>query len=121
MTNFGLILVIFCCFGLFLVIFGYFELFLDIFGYFELFLVIFEPIKTKTAAEIAERMWKFISMWGPPKVIFSDQGTEFNNQLLNALMKTVGVERRISSGYHPRTSGLVERFNHCFVEALKGD
>ena len=58
-------------------------------------------------------------MWGPPKVILSDQGTEFNNQLLNSLMKTVGVERRISSGYHPRTSGLVERFNHCFVEALR--
>ena len=36
------------------------------------------PIKSKTAEEISMKLWHYISEFGPPKIILSDQGTEFN-------------------------------------------
>ena len=35
------------------------------------------PIKTKSATEIGAELFKFISIFGPPKEILSDQGKEF--------------------------------------------
>ena len=77
------------------------------------------PIKSKTAEEIAEKLLVYISLFGPPKTILSDQGTEFNNAVVDRLIKATGVEKRITSAYHPRTNGLTERFNYTFVEALR--
>ena len=77
------------------------------------------PIKSKTAEEIAEKLLVYISLFGPPKTILSDQGTEFNNAVVDKLVKATGVERRITSAYHPRTNGQTERFNYTFVEALR--
>ena len=70
------------------------------------------PIKSKTAEEIAEKLLVYISLFGPPKTILSDQGTEFNNAVVDKLVKATGVERRITSAYHPRTNGQTERFNY---------
>ena len=77
------------------------------------------PIKSKTADEIAEKLLVYISLFGPPKTILSDQGTEFNNAVVAKLVKATGVERRITSAYHPRTNGQTERFNYTFIEALR--
>ena len=77
------------------------------------------PIKSKSALEIADKLLLYISIFGPPKIILSDQGTEFNNSIVGNLLKHTGVEHKVTSGYHPRTNGMVERFNHVFVEALR--
>jgi hypothetical protein len=67
------------------------------------------PIKSKSAIEIAERLFEYIAMFGPPKEILSDQGTEFNNQLVRALLTGAWAKHRVTSAYHPRTNGLTER------------
>lgn len=77
------------------------------------------PIKSKTAEEIADRLLVYISLFGPPKIILSDQGVEFNNTLVKNILTHSGVEHKVTSGYHPRTNGMVERLNHVFVEALR--
>ena len=77
------------------------------------------PLKSKTAEEIAKHLWSYISLFGPPKEILSDQGREFVNGVIDALLKKTGVERRVTSPYHPRTNGLTERFNRTLVEALR--
>ena len=66
------------------------------------------PLKSKTAEEIAKHLWKFISIFGPPKEILSDQGREFVNQVIDELLKRTGIERRVTSPYHPRTNGLTK-------------
>ncbi len=43
------------------------------------------PIRTKTAQEIAEKLFTYISLFGPPKIILSDQGTEFLNKTFKVL------------------------------------
>ena len=77
------------------------------------------PLKTKSAEEIAKHLWSYISLFGPPKEILSDQGREFINQVVDVLLQRTGVDRRVTSAYHPRTNGLTERFNKTLVEALR--
>ena len=78
-----------------------------------------KTIKTKSAAEIAPLIWEYICLFGPPKEILSDQGKEFNNSLIDLLVKYVGAEHKITSAYHPRTNGQTERFNATLVKALR--
>ena len=77
------------------------------------------PIKSKTAEDVAEILWIYISIYGPPKVLLSDQGTEFCNATIRQLTLVCGIDHRITSPYHPNTNGLVERFNQTLVKALK--
>jgi hypothetical protein len=63
------------------------------------------PIKSKTALEVAEKLWKYITLFGPPKTILSDQGTEFNNEVVDKLLAVTRIERRVTSAYHQRTNG----------------
>ena len=76
-------------------------------------------IKNKTAEEVAEILWIYISIYGPPKILFSDQGTEFCNCTIRQLTLVCGIDHRITSPYHPNTNGLVERFNQTLIRALK--
>jgi hypothetical protein len=78
-----------------------------------------KPIKSKRAEEIAAILWEYISIFGPPKGILSDQGNEFNNQLMSMITKNIGVEHRVTSAYNPRTNGQTERFNQTLVTALR--
>ena len=55
---------------------------------------------------------------GVPRVVLSDQGTEFNNSLNDNLAKLLGIERRLSTPYYPQTNGLDERFNQTLQGML---
>ena len=70
------------------------------------------PIRSKCADEIATHLFGFISFFGPPKILLSDQGKEFLNTIVDHLSKISGIERRVTSPYHPQTNGMTERFNH---------
>lgn len=76
-------------------------------------------IKSKTAIEISRHLFAYIALFGPPQEIISDQGPEFVNSVVQQLSNNLGVERRVTSPYHPRTNGLTERTNQSLVEALK--
>ena len=40
------------------------------------------------------------------------------NRVIQELFRLTGTEHRISSAYHPQTSGLTERFNQTVQTAL---
>lgn len=56
--------------------------------------------------------------YGCTKVVISDQGREFVNQVNKRLFTMTNTEHRISSAYHPQTNGLVERFNQTLQRSL---
>lgn len=76
------------------------------------------PIFTKTAEETARHLLEYIAIFGSPKEILSDQGTEFVNQVVEHLTRTLGIVHRVTSAYNPRTNGQTERFNKTLVEML---
>ncbi|MCA9761261.1 MAG: DDE-type integrase/transposase/recombinase, partial [Streptococcus sp.] len=78
-----------------------------------------EPIKSKEGLEIEHVLWKFVTIFGPPAIILSDQGKEFTNKRVNSMLKRIGTEHRVTSAYNPRTNGLTERMNQTLCESLR--
>ena len=77
------------------------------------------PIKSKEAIPIAKHLFHFISEYGPPKEILSDQGTEFCNNIIDTMIGLFGINHIITSPYHPNTNGLTERYNQQFIHDLR--
>jgi hypothetical protein len=76
------------------------------------------PIKSKCSAEIAEKLFEYISLFGPPNNWVSDQGREFMG-LCTKFSQIIGTEHRVTAAYNPRTNGLTERFNRTLCDALR--
>ena len=62
------------------------------------------PIKSKCSAEIAEILFEYISLFGPPNNWVSDQGREFMGLCTN-FSEIIGTEHRVTTAYNPRTNG----------------
>ena len=78
-----------------------------------------EPIQSKSASSVVEQLGRLVTTFGAPKVILSDQGPEFCNRIVEEWARSEHVEWKVTSAYHPRTNGLVERFNGTFMECLR--
>src|SRR3954452_16898477 len=48
---------------------------------------------------------------GMPRAITSDRGTNWTSTFWKTFCRLMGVEQRLSSGYHPQTDGGPERLN----------
>ncbi|GJX51126.1 reverse transcriptase domain-containing protein [Tanacetum coccineum] len=53
------------------------------------------------------------SRFGAPRAIISDRETHFCNDQFSKVMLKYGVTHRLSTAYHPQTSGQVEDFPDC--------
>ena len=71
--------------------------------------VFLRAIKTTSAECVAHSLWELFATFGLPKIIQSDNGPEFVNKIVAALVKLTGVEHRFISPYNPRADGKVER------------
>ena len=70
------------------------------------------PSKTQTALTTAKLLWNnFILHYGFPEKIISDQGRNFESELIGHLCQLAGVQKLRTSPYHPQTNGQCERFN----------
>ncbi|SAL96875.1 hypothetical protein [Absidia glauca] len=71
--------------------------------------VIIRPIPDKTAVTIANALIDVFCTFGFPKIIQSDNGSEFVNGTVGKLMATTRINHRVISAYHPRANGAAER------------
>jgi len=78
-----------------------------------------KPIKNKTDEDVLAVFKECVMLYGPPKIVLSDQGLEFNNKLMTAFVNMVGIEHKVTSAYHPRTNGQTEKSNYTLIEALR--
>ena len=77
------------------------------------------PLKDKTAIAIAKTLYREIfTRFGAPSSILTDQGREFNNELLSALCLSYGVKKLMATTKKSSTNGLVERFNRTLIGML---
>ncbi|GFT45271.1 retrovirus-related Pol polyprotein from transposon 412 [Trichonephila clavipes] len=60
----------------------------------------------------------WISRFGPPLRLTTDQGTQFEASLFNALSKFLGTEKRHTTPYHPAANSQVERFHRQLKVAI---
>ena len=75
--------------------------------------------RTQMAQTMAKTLWdKFIVHYGLPKKILTDQGCNFESQLVADLCELMGVRKIQTSPYHPQTNGQCERFNSTLINML---
>jgi transposase InsO family protein len=67
-------------------------------------------IKDKSAATVAKELFKVFCDFGFPKVIQSDNGTEFVNEVVQHLIKASKIDHRLVLPYNPRANGAAEAF-----------
>jgi len=80
--------------------------------------VMLYAIPNNYAETIAEKLWEMISIFGPPKIISSDNGAEFVNAIIKAFMKHEGISHRLITSWHPQASGKVERVNRTMRDTI---
>ncbi|CAF4388613.1 unnamed protein product [Rotaria sp. Silwood2] len=74
---------------------------------------------TNTAQDTARILFEeVILVHGPPDIVITDQGTHFNNELLQAFTNLIGCKHIFSTPYHPQTNGQTERWNSTFATQL---
>ena len=77
------------------------------------------PVPNKTALAVADAFFQhIICRFRMPSVIYSDQGQEFENNLMQELCLLCGAHKTRTTPYHPASDGLVERFNRTLVMML---
>lgn len=77
------------------------------------------PISNATAEESCECLVHFISVFGIPKVIVTDQGSNFTADLFKRTCEFLKIKQIWSSPYHPQTQGALERSHSTMKEYLK--
>ena len=82
--------------------------------------VILEPCDSMDAEAVSEIfIRKFYRQHGLPAIIASDRGRQFVNILWKRICKILGIERRLSTAYHPQTDGATERMNQTAETSLR--
>lgn len=70
------------------------------------------PLRTKANEGIWERMANdYVPRHGTPRILISDQGTEFRGAGWEQWLEQNGIEHRRTSGYNPQSNGKTERAN----------
>ena len=78
------------------------------------------PILDKSADTIVSTFInKYLPVHMYPRYILSDSGTEFKNNLMDQVLKQLGIERIFSAPYHPQSNGKLEVFHKYLKPTLK--
>ncbi|KAJ8348858.1 hypothetical protein SKAU_G00274470 [Synaphobranchus kaupii] len=76
-------------------------------------------IPDQSAATTAERLVEeMFTRFGAPAELHSDQGRNFESQLMAEVCKRLGVTKTRTTPLHPQSDGLVKRFNRTLATQL---
>lgn len=77
------------------------------------------PLKDQRATTVAQCIFEdYIKQHGVPEVIHTDQGRQFESDLIKHLCSQLGIEKTRTSPYHPQCDGMVERLNRTLKQQL---
>ncbi|KAK0139547.1 Transposon Ty3-I Gag-Pol polyprotein [Merluccius polli] len=78
------------------------------------------PCHDQSAKQVARQLWdRYFFIYGFPERIHSDQGANFESQLIRELLMISGVKKSRTTAYHPMGNGMVERFNRTLGSMIR--
>lgn len=70
------------------------------------------PFKKTSASTVAKAfLVGWVSRFGTPESLTTDQGSQFESQLFKALLQFQGTKRIRTAPYHPASNGMIERWH----------
>ncbi|GJS17574.1 reverse transcriptase domain-containing protein [Tanacetum coccineum] len=78
-----------------------------------------KALPTNDARVVVKFLKSLFARFGTPRAIINDRGTHFCNEQFAKVMLKYGVTHRLSTAYHPQTSGQVEVSNHGLKRILE--
>ncbi|GJV61261.1 reverse transcriptase domain-containing protein [Tanacetum coccineum] len=78
-----------------------------------------KALPTNDARVVVKFLKSFFARFGTPRAIISDRGTHFCNDKFDKVMSKYRVTHRLSTAYHPQTSGQVEVSNSGLKRILE--
>ena len=76
-------------------------------------------VTNRKAETVAQCLLDLIWKHGVPRRIIHDRAAEFLSNVLQETAQLIGIEQLPTSGGHPQTDGLVERFNRTLKQMLR--
>ena len=73
----------------------------------------------KTASRITAELIKLFCAYGPPQILHSDQGHNFESTIFTQVLDAFSVQKSRTTPYHPLRDGMVERFNRTLLQLLR--
>ena len=80
------------------------------FKYILVMLGICRCLPDKSAKTIVKHLIQVFSDFGYPRILQSDNGSEFKNVTVKLLTESTGIDHRLTTPYHPRANGSAERW-----------
>nr|GEW53586.1 reverse transcriptase domain-containing protein [Tanacetum cinerariifolium] len=78
-----------------------------------------KELSTNDARVVVKFLKSLFARFGTPRAIISDHGTHFSNEQFAKVMLKYRVTHRLSTAYHPQTSGQVEVSNRGLKRILE--
>ncbi len=74
----------------------------------------------KSKLSIAQFLYKnILCVYGPPEVFITDQGSEFNNDLVDGITHLTNLDHHCTHAYHPQANRLCEKMNGMMQNQIK--
>lgn len=78
------------------------------------------PLNCIDANSVAKAFIKsWIYRWGPPVVLHSDRGTQFESSLMTSVCEILGIKKSRTTAWHPEGNGSLERFHRTLKDRLR--
>ena len=80
--------------------------------------VFLNAVKEQTAVAVARALLKIFCTVGFPRILGSDNGTEFVNEIMQEVVRVCKIDHRLISAYHHRANGIAERAIRTTSDAI---
>uniref|UniRef100_A0A3Q3K986 Integrase catalytic domain-containing protein n=1 Tax=Monopterus albus TaxID=43700 RepID=A0A3Q3K986_MONAL len=60
----------------------------------------------------------YVLLHGVPETVHSDQGQQFESEVVQTLCRLLNIKKTRTTAYHPQSDGMVERFNRTLIDQL---
>lgn len=77
------------------------------------------PLRTITARSVVRALSQFICIFGVPRVIQSDQGSNFSSHLFTQVLRQLRIKHNQASACHAQSQGALESFHQTLKSMLR--
>ena len=77
------------------------------------------PIRNISAKVIVEKLLSLFTMFGFPRELQCDRGTNFQSGVFQSVLKELNIQNSFSSAYRPQSQGVLERSHQTMKNLLR--